>query len=236
MNIETICSPQLMHQIKDLEQKGVVVIDILRATSTINAILSNGALAVYPVSSLEEARSFEGKNFLIGGERNGTKVEGFDFGNSPLEYQKELVKEKNVVLTTTNGTKSIDIAKNANELCIGSFGNLSAIAKHMLNSKKDWVLLCAGWKNKINLEDSLFAGAICSKLKDASIDDASLLCQEAYQSIKGNLFNCLKKSSHFKRLSSNGISDDIAYCCVLDNSIIVPVLEQGKLVPYLNKA
>lgn len=229
--VRTILSPSLFQQVEDLDQKIVVVIDVLRATSTITTILSNGASAVIPVMDEDEARTYLDKDYLVGGERGGMTIEGFDFGNSPFHYPPDKVKGKEVVLTTTNGTKCLEMAKNAKHVLIGSFLNLSAICDFIDDKEEDVVLFAAGWRDRVNMEDSLLAGAICHELNgDYSFDDASLLSQSAYFLAEDDLFRHLQQSNHFQRLSKHGVVKDIEYCCEVDLLDIVPQLVNGKLI------
>ena len=230
MRIETVLSPTLFDQIEGLENKTVVVIDILRATSTITTILNNGASSVIPVKEESEANTYKAKGYLVGGERGGETIEGFDFGNSPFHYKKEIVTNKEIVLTTTNGTKCIEMAARAHQVVIGSFLNLDAVVAYINNLNKDIVLFCAGWKNRVNLEDSLFAGAVASSFTDEELDDSTLLAIDAYQAAKGDLFEALQNSNHFQRLASKGVTKDIEYCCEVNTINITPILEAGKLI------
>ncbi|MDA8886403.1 2-phosphosulfolactate phosphatase [Bacteroidia bacterium] len=230
MNVETVFSPLLFHQIENIDLKNVVVIDILRATSTITTILKNGASAVIPVSEEAVASSYKSTGYLVGGERGGDTIPGFDFGNSPFHYKSEIVKGKEIVLTTTNGTKCIEMASRANQVIIGSFLNLSAVVDQLKSSGKDIVLFCAGWKDRVNLEDSLFAGAVASAFSSQNLDDASLLAIDAYQAAKDDLFKALKNSNHFHRLASKGVTKDIEYCCKIDVIKNVAILREKKLV------
>ncbi len=230
MNIETVLSPKTFYQIENIETKVVVVIDILRATSTITTILHNGAAAVIPVMEEAQALEYKNKGYLVGGERGGETIPGFDFGNSPFHYKKELVADQEVVLTTTNGTKIIEMASNAKQIVVGSFLNLKKVVDHLKKQKSDVVLFCAGWKDRVNIEDSLFAGAIAEQFEDAQCNDATLLAKDAYNASKSNLFGALEKSNHFQRLASKGVTKDIAYCCEVDVIDILPVLEGSKIV------
>ncbi len=230
MKIETILSPLLFNQIDLLKNKAVVIIDILRATSTISTILNNGALCVIPVSEETEALKYKNQDYLIGGERGGETIPGFNFGNSPFDYTKDIVQNKEIVLTTTNGTRCVEMSTHAKTIVIGSFLNLSSVVDYIKKLNLDIVLFCAGWKNRVNLEDSLFAGAFISKCKDAQLDDSSLLCLDLYQSNQDNLYHAMKKSNHFKRLKSKGVENDIKYCCQLDTITCVPIYHDGKIV------
>lgn len=230
MKIETILSPLLFKNIDSIEKKIVVVIDILRASSTITTIIDHGAEALIAVVDEANASKYKNKDYLIGGERNGETISGFDFGNSPFHYKKNLVKDKTIVLTTTNGTRCVQMSSNASDVIIGSFLNLSAVANYLKNKNKDVVLFCAGWKNKVNLEDSLFAGALAKKLTNAHLDDSTLLCMDAFEMSGKDLFKTLQKSNHFQRLEKKGVIKDIEYCCKLDTTNIVPILKDGLIV------
>ena len=230
MKIQTVISPSLFNQIESIEDKIVVVIDILRATSTITTIINNDAKALIAVKNESSALEYKSDNYLIGGERNGETIPGFDFGNSPFDYKKDLVRNKTVVLTTTNGTKCIEMSSNASEVIIGSFLNLTAVVNYVQEKGKDIVLFCAGWKDKVNLEDSLFAGAFALKMQNAIKDDSTLLCMKAYENRKEDLFETLKKSNHFNRLKNKGVVDDIKYCCNMDITDVVPKLNKGLIV------
>ena len=227
MKIQTVISPIAFDQIEYIEDKIVVIIDILRASSTITTIIDNDAKALMAVKDELNARKYINNNYLVGGERNGETIPGFNFGNSPFDYKKEHVRDKTVVLTTTNGTKCIEMSSNANEVIIGSFLNLTAVVRYLNEKKKDIVLFCAGWKDKINLEDSLYAGAVALKMPKFNKDDSTLLCMKAYEASKENLFETLQDSNHFKRLKNKGVIKDIQYCCKIDTTDVVPKLKKG---------
>src|SRR5690606_5589350 len=150
----------------NLENSIAVIIDIFRATSSICYGIHNGAEAIIPVSTIDECLSFKGNGSLLAAERDGAVVEGFDFGNSPFSYTAEKVEGKTVVLTTTNGTRAIQLSKDAKQVVVGSFLNLSALCDWLIQQEDSVVLVCAGWKANFSLEDSLFAGAVVEKLQD----------------------------------------------------------------------
>ena len=212
----------------------VVVIDVLRATSAICAAFDNGIKSIIPVPTVEEALEYKNKGFLAGAERKGQIVEGFDFGNSPYSFMKEEFKGKDVVLSTTNGTKSIDVAKDAETVVIGSFLNLEALCKWLEVQDKNVLCLCSGWQDKFNLEDTICAGAILEYLlqtgKFASDDDASVAAKYMYLSAKENNFGYLKSSSHRRRLKKLNLNKDIKYCLTLNQTDVIPILRDGKLV------
>lgn len=217
IGIEVVLSPALLH-LTDIKGKNVVVIDILRATSTICTAIHEGAESVRAVADFEEAKSLGKKGYLTAAERDGIKVEGFDLGNSPFECMNGAVKGKRIALTTTNGTKCIESASRdgaANVLC-GSFLNLSALANWLVRDGRDVVLFCAGWKDSFNLEDTLFAGAMADELNRRTICriecDASLMAMDLYEKARPDLKQYLKKSSHYRRLSHLHHEEDLVYC------------------------
>lgn len=233
-NIEVCLSP-LLFPLLDHRGKNVVVIDVLRATSTICNALENGAEAVIPVETLEECLAMEGENLLKAAERNGQKPESFLHGNSPLEYSKELVAGQTIVLTTTNGTRCIKMSLGADKIVAGSFLNLDAIVDFIRQDKKDTILFCAGWKDQFNLEDTLFAGAVIDRLKlDFEYNnDAAFAARHLYVNSEENLMEVVKFSSHYQRLSKHGVTKDIEFCMSLNQTKILPILnQQQKLVPY----
>ncbi len=212
----------------------VVVIDVLRATSAICAAFDNGIKSIIPVPTVEEAMEYKKKGFLAGAERKGQIVEGFDFGNSPYSYMKEEFKGKEVVLSTTNGTKSIDVAKDADTVVIGSLLNLNVLCEWLEKQDKNVLCLCSGWQDKFNLEDTICAGAISEHLlktgKFMSDDDASVAAKYLYLSAKNNNLGYLKSSSHRRRLKKLNLNKDIKYCLTPNQSKVIPILKDGKLV------
>lgn len=233
-NARTIsaCLSPAMLPFYDLEDSIAVVIDIFRASSSICYGIHNGAEAIIPVSTTDECQSFKNAGYLLAAERNGEVVEGFDFGNSPFSYTSEKVQGKTIVLTTTNGTRSIQLSKNAKKVVIGSFLNLSVLCEWLKAQDSPVVLVCAGWKENFSLEDSLFAGAVVEKLKDSFEihDDGAIAAMDLYQLAKGDLPAYLSKSSHSERLKKLRIEKDVEFCLQLDVLDTIPVFETGKLV------
>src|SRR6185436_699591 len=214
----TSFSPALL-DLYDVSNSIVVIIDVLRATSTIATALFNGAKCVIPVDSvtrcLEIGRQIEG---ITAGERDGQIAEGLEYGNSPFEYPREFVEGKTLVLTTTNGTRLLHMAleKGAKEIVVGAFVNLSALCDHLIKMKRDVILGCAAWKDRVNMEDSLFAGAVISRIKEHfSINcDSSHIAEKMYEKGKKDLFDFMKANdaSHYHRLMGFGLEKDICYC------------------------
>jgi 2-phosphosulfolactate phosphatase len=229
--IQTALSP-LMLQFHQVEGKAVVVIDILRATSSMVVAFAHGAKRIIPVSTPEESLSFAPLGFICAAERDGKPVEGFDIGNSPYSYMEPAIRDASIAITTTNGTKAISMSRQAGLLMIGSFLNKTAVCRRLEEYGKDIILLCSGWKNNFNLEDTLFAGAICDALsKNFTIaDDASIAAMDLYQQARSSLGEYILKSSHAHRFRDLGITRDIAFCMQEDLYDIVPVLKGEFLV------
>ena len=235
-SLHTVLSPALLH-LYDASNTLVVVIDVLRATSTIATALYNGAKEVIPVDSVERCIQL-GKELecVTAGERDGQIAPGLQYGNSSFEYPSEFIGGKTLVLTTTNGTKLLHMAlgKGATEIITGSFLNLTAICTHLIEIKKNVILGCAAWKDKPNMEDTLFAGAVVSKVKEHfSINcDSSHMAENLYQLAKDDLYEFMKKNdaSHYRRLTNFGLEKDIRHCLTPDLANILPEYVNGKLV------
>jgi 2-phosphosulfolactate phosphatase len=232
----TSLSPALLN-LYDVEKSIVVIIDVLRATSTIATALFNGAKSVIPVDSVADCIRI-GKQIesITAGERDGKVAEGLEYGNSPFEYPREFVEGKTLVLTTTNGTKLLHMAldKSAKAIITGSFPNLSAVCDFLIAQKQNVILGCAAWKNRVNIEDSLYAGAIINRIgKHFAINcDSSQMATAMYHDAKKDMYAYmkLKKASHFQRLSGFGLEKDIRYCFTEDVANVLVVYEEGKLV------
>lgn len=215
MKITTLLSPAMFECcVTDIQHKTVVVIDILRATSTMTVAMENGARAIYPVRDVETA-SRAGSSFVKAGERNGERVEGFDLGNSPKEFQPDIVRNRDIVMTTTNGTKAIAMSENAQEILIASYRNIDATLKHLQEHSKDVVLCCSGWKDVVNVEDTLFAGEIASKLHASGYEidnDATYVAMAVFSQHEHNPKEIILKASHAQRISRLSSSEDIDLC------------------------
>ena len=233
LNIETCLTPALL-PLYQIENSIAVIIDIFRATSSICYGIENGAEAIIPVAQVEECAAYreKGLDYLLAAERNGEVVEGFDFGNSPFSYTKEKVAGKTVVLTTTNGTHALHLSRAAKKVVIGSFLNLTALCNWLKDQQENILLVCAGWKNNFNLEDTLFAGAVVEQLKanNYKLDDPSIAANDLYQLGKDDLNLYLQKTAHSERLKKLGIEEDIKFCLQVDLTTAIPVLEGEKLM------
>lgn len=232
----TVLSPALLN-LYDVSNTVVVVIDVLRATSTIATALYNGAKEIIPVDSVERCIQL-GKELacVTAGERDGQIAPGLQYGNSSFEYPREFINGKTLVLTTTNGTKLLHmaLAKGATEIITGSFLNLAAVCDHLSQINKNVILGCAAWKDRVNMEDTLFAGAVISAIKENfSINcDSSHLAENLYNVAKEDLYEFMKKNdaSHYHRLTNFGLEKDIRHCLTPNQANILPEYVNGKLV------
>ncbi|RYG01908.1 MAG: 2-phosphosulfolactate phosphatase [Chitinophagaceae bacterium] len=234
--LHTCLSPALLH-LYDLNNTVVVIIDVLRATSTIATALYNGAKTVIPVDSVAKCMEIGRKiDCVTAGERDGLIAEGLGYGNSPFEYSKEFIGGKTLVLTTTNGTKLLHMAleRGAGQIITGSFPNLTAVTEFLLSRNQNVVLGCAAWKDRVNIEDLLFAGAVISRIKEHfTINcDSSKIAETLYHTAKPDLYSFMqeREASHYLRLTGYGLEKDIRYCLTDDVANVLPFYEDGKLV------
>lgn len=194
--------------------------------------IANGAVGIIPVDEVSTCAIYKDHGYLLAAERNGEVVDGFDFGNSPFSYTKDKVKGKTIVLTTTNGTKAIHLSREAKKIVIGSFLNLSALCNWLDRQEENILLVCAGWKDNFNLEDTIFAGAVIHKLDKAyqKADDAAVAAENLYLSAQPNLNAFLAQSAHSKRLQHLGVQKDIDFCLQIDLLQSIPILKGDRLV------
>jgi 2-phosphosulfolactate phosphatase len=215
-----------------LEGKIVVIVDILRATSCMVSGLASGVQGIVPVATLEECRAYQQKGYICAAERGGKQVEGFELDNSPYSYMKPELKNKTICATTTNGTLAIAKSLDAEQVVVGAFLNLTALSEYLISQPNDIIIHCAAWKGKVNMEDSLFAGALIDKLL-ATHDlacDAPHMVHTYYKSVAQSLEQTVKQSAHARRLAGIGIEKDIAFCLQLDHFDTIPILNGDTLV------
>lgn len=232
----TSFSPALLN-LYDISSSIVVIIDVLRATSTIATALYNGAKEIIPVDSVDDCiRIGKQMGAITAGERDGKVAEGLQYGNSPFEYPESFISGKTLVLTTTNGTKLLHmaLAKGANEIITGSFANIDAVCDYLITKKKPVLLACAAWKDRINIEDTLFAGAVIHTIKEHfSVNcDGSKIALSVYKDAKTDLYQFMKdnQATHYKRLSNFGLEKDIQHCLTENTAPVLPVYKEGKLI------
>jgi len=232
--LHTLLSPRLL-DIYDVSDSVVVIIDVFRATSTIATALYNGATRVIPVDTVEKCIE-QGKKTggITAGERDGKIIEGLAHGNSPAEYPRDFIEGKTLVLTTTNGTRLLHMAllNGASEVITGSFPNLSAVCEHLLKQNKNVLLGCSAWKDRFNLEDTLFAGAVVSRIKENFTVhcDSSLMAEDMYQLHKNDIKQFVRKTTHWHRLAKVGLEKDLEYCVTENIANVLPIYSNGDLI------
>ena len=232
-SVEVCFSPKLYAHKLTKGEFVTVVVDILRATTSICAAFDHGVKEIIPVSGLEEARDMKERGFFVACERNGEVMDFADIGNSASDFIKDDLVGEQVVFSTTNGTKTINMARDAQKVLIGSFVNLQALADHLIREKENAVIFCAAWKNLFNLEDSVFAGALTELLL---ANGFTTVCDSAHGAIdlwhraRPNLKQYLSKSSHRNRLKHLVTDEDFSYTVGLNSTKVIPVLEGEKLI------
>lgn len=231
--IEVCFSPALYPYFENRDSI-VVIVDILRASSAICTAFMNGASRILPVATLEEARELKKKEFLVAAERDGIVRDFADFGNSPFNFTAERVRGKHIVYSTTNGTQAIQLASSSYKVIIGSFLNFSAVNNYIIKENRDVLILCAGWKNKFNLEDTLYAGAVTDYLISNhylnTICDSALASQDLWSIAKVNLTDYIGKAAQRHRLKKNGLDDVLEYCHTFDLTTVIPILRDDYLI------
>jgi 2-phosphosulfolactate phosphatase len=218
----------------ELHNKIAVVIDVLRATNTIITSLKNGAREIIPVSEIETAWELKNNNpsYLLGGERNSQKISGFDLGNSPLEYTRQIVNEKTIILATSNGSKALKTAEPAKDIFIASLANSKAVAHLLATTGLDITIICAGTLGSPSLEDTLAAGSIISEMKtfeQYQLNDYAYIALGSFTSYKWDIFNVILQSRNGRRLEELGMVSDIKPCSLLNNTDLVPLYKHSKI-------
>lgn len=216
-----------------LKDKNIVVIDVLRASTTIATALSHGAKEIIPVSNIESAVKISGSLFgdvtLRAGERNGRMIEGFNLGNSPDEYTPEVVGGKSIIFMTTNGSAAMVKGRYGKNLVVGGFVNLSAIVSFLKRLHEDVLIICAGKENNFCIEDTLCAGRLINKLSkvfgdEILPDDAALAAMTLDKHLGKNILKVLKNSDHGRYLTEIGFENDLSICAEIDALDVLPVL------------
>jgi 2-phosphosulfolactate phosphatase len=231
-NLEICLTPAIFNRFENSEAI-VVIIDILRASSAICTAFSNGAVTIIPVAEIHEAKDYKNKGYLVAAERDGYVLDFADFGNSPFNFTRERVEGKTIVYSTTNGTRIIDLASSSYMTVIGAFINISVLTEWLVKQDHDVILFCAGWKDKINLEDTICAGAIAKMLLDSSsfttICDSVHAATDLWKLAADDPLNYIEKAAQHSRLRSKGLDDCIEYCMTFDLTRSIPVLQNNLL-------
>ncbi|ANE48082.1 2-phosphosulfolactate phosphatase [Paenibacillus swuensis] len=225
----------------ELLHKTVIVIDVLRATSTVVSALDNGGACIIPVETVSQAKQCQSLGDLLGGERYCKKIAGFHFGNSPLEYTEQHVKDRRIILTTTNGTRAVQKAQRAAIVLAGCLRNAASCAETAVSFGKDIAVLCSGTRDEFSLEDGLCAGLLVERIVQfvgnqsrarVSTNDLGMALRFAYLHQQDDITSTLLESSNGKRLARLGYREDVVYCSEVDVTTMVPILDQGMLVPF----
>jgi 2-phosphosulfolactate phosphatase len=232
-NIETCFAPGL-YRPEEHVHSIVVIIDVLRASSAICTAFANGAISILPVTDAAEAREYKSKGYLVAAERDGFVLDFADFGNSPFNFTRDKVEGKSIVYSTTNGTSIINQASSAHSIAVGSFLNLSALTGWIIKMDRDVLLLCAGWKNRFNLEDSVCAGAVASRLMETglfnTICDSTHAAIDLWSQASIDLPAYIDKAAQRSRLRDKKLDDCIGFCLTIDFTDKIPVMKNGFLV------
>lgn len=232
-SIEVCLTPKLFTEIQTREDFIVVLVDILRATTSICAAFDNGVKNILPVATIEEAREMKSKGYLVASEQDGRKLEFADFGNSAFNFSKKAIGGKTLVYCTTNGTRALEIARHAEKIAIGAFVNLSALTSWLIRQDKNVVILCSGWKNKFCLEDTIFAGALAERLlKDGKFTthcDSAAASLDLWRLARPDILGYIEKAAHRHRLKKLALDDVIPYSFKIDSTRVVPVFSNGEI-------
>ncbi|MGZ3493968.1 MAG: 2-phosphosulfolactate phosphatase [Thermodesulfobacteriota bacterium] len=227
-----------------LFDRAVVVIDVLRATSVITHAISQGALEIIPVTTVEDAfkmaKAFPSGFILLGGESESKNIPGFDLGNSPREYVAERVKGKKLILRTTNGTKAFHLVSSGNEILVGSFFNIGAVAQRCLEVDRDLLIFPSGDEENFSLEDVICGGMLIELIireggKPISLTDASECATILYREFEDNLLGAFHLSRHGKELINRGFKEDLAYCAQINSIPLVPIFRDGVIRDIMSK-
>jgi 2-phosphosulfolactate phosphatase len=232
-----VCFSPLSWPLYDRDDAVVVITDIFRASTAICAAFHNGVKSIIPVAEVRESEEYKRRGFIVAGERDGKKLDCADFGNSPFNFMEPALKGQTIVMNTTNGTQAIKaVAHGNNEVVIGAFINIGAVASYVMAQKKPVVIFCAGWKNRFSMEDTLYAGALVEQLLAASRGQYHSMCDAAIASAdlwllaKGNPMEYIEKAAHRHRLRKMGLDDIIEFSLTTDFTTVVPVLRGTELV------
>jgi 2-phosphosulfolactate phosphatase len=235
-SIEVVLSPALFPY--RVQQSGIVtvVIDVLRATSAFNAVFDAGAHSILPVGDLQLLLALQKEGFLTAAERDGKKVDFADFGNSPTQFLEASLSQVSIAYSTTNGTQSLLLAKEAGPVITAAFTNVGRAVSFLQMQSSPIVILCSGWKNNPSLEDTLCAGAIINHLSlDSQIElvgDTALMALELWNNHQNHIADFCSQGSHYQRLLNAGLQSDLEHCFRLNISNSLPVLTKDVLLNH----
>lgn len=219
-----------------------VVVDVLRATSTIVTAFMHGCRSIVPVREVDEAFHLaSGTDALIGGERGGLRVDGFDLGNSPREYSAERVDGRVIILTTTNGSRAFRSLPDGAVGLVACFLNLQAVAAFCLKEARDVVIVSSGGEGKFSLEDTACGGGIVHRIREglrnpSDVTDAAWASEILYRHFQGDLVGMFRATVHGRQLVEIGLEEDLAYCAQVDLTDIVPLYRNGKIELFVSSS
>lgn len=222
-----------------VEGRAVVVIDVFRATSCICAAFNSGAAELIPLTSIDDCLDMRSRltdrRVLLGGERKTRKIEGFDLDNSPLSYCDADIKGATIIMSTTNGTRTLNAAEDAfaHTIGIASINNAAAAADFLASQGRDVAIICAGRHNRYTMEDAMCAGYIASLINErhtCHLSDIAWIMADSYTRHKGDMRAALRNSVHYNQIMDGGLADDVAYCLQTDILTNVPILSHGTIV------
>jgi len=230
--VEVCFTPALYPDFKNTDAV-VVIVDILRATSAIVTAFMNGVRSIIPVATLEEAKDYKQNGFFVAAERDGIVRDFADFGNSPYNFKRDIIEGRDIVYSTTNGTNCIMMARESYRVLIGAYLNLDALVNYIAKEDRDLIILCAGWKNKFNLEDSLFAGALAElmiqKHHYTTICDSTNASVDLWNLARPDIMAYIEKAAQRHRLKKNNLDDVIGYCHTPNLTTMIPALKDNYL-------
>jgi len=224
----------------DVQGRTVVVIDVLRACSTIVTALDRGARAVMPVLDMAQAgklaSNLDPDVYRLGGERGGEKIEGYHLGNSPREYTRDVVKERDIILNTSNGTRALERAKEADTLVAACFLNAGRVVNFVRETADAVTIICAGRQNRLALEDTLCAGLLLDRLWNGEepypVTDSAHTAFTLYHQDRDDLEGALRGANHAEHLASQDYDQDLDYCFQVDTVPVLPYYTENRLLLY----
>ncbi len=209
-----------------------LVVDILRASTSMLAAFDSGVKSIIPVTSIDEAKAYAEQGYLTAAERNTQRMDFADFGNDPKEFTREKVYGRDLVFTTSNGTYAINAASAAEHVLIAAYSNLQAVADFIACRGIPAMVVAAGWQGTMSIEDCLFAGALKHQLQSMGLNvrmkgDAMHLMDRLWQEYgleSNTLYRFMQETEHYQRLKEHGLEDTLSYCLQANRSVQVPIL------------